>query len=939
MLPSWSIRRRALRRRRELRRHRLRGAARRARAIAGVEWIVLGLLAFIAVGGLFAPAILDVEWAPEEATIRRFLPVVWQVNAAAVGLSFAIVVFSFERYSTADRGGALREFRAYAQVVPIVLFGLLTLLVDGLALLGVGRDAPYGWAGYWAVILSLAAIVSLPLLMIVIFRGLEPGALQSARLERLADLIKEMVDREVLSKVMYRELEETTSRAGWKFVPLFGSSDRAGWTRVSADRTGVVTDIRTRLLTKLSAGQKDDSKPELYVFIGQRVVPQTIVLGLPSTATDQHKHGARRIVRVGRRTANTEELKVAVERLHEQARRAITNRNSTWLEEVLDSYKELLTALPRTWKEEFGVAALAPNVAASVDWLSPSAIDVVGRKIYLEIQAAVNSGDPELVQIVLSGTYSILLESTSLRAEAVSKSMLSLLPHAYRLSIRSANPDISEASSDLVCTYLLELFSLISHQLRDSTVGAEDRASLMRHGELVTDCLGDVLRAAIDAGRVSDVRDVHAAWRSNLDTWIDPSDDSPLADLARREANLRVGLTFWALRAAPTGRRAESAQIINYFAGSFESINGVFDATGRAINARYESEEWLDWSTLPRFGGAFSVGTDLQYLNGGLMSALVLAAQGQPASIVASDWLASRVDAALQFIDSVTWDDWTELFPSEDVLTNARETLRDSLQSAAAEYRAVETQKELDTPLSKTLIDSLKQQATARWLEHSLVRRLFERVDRTQRTSAVVPADIPSVGANIRRLFLVEGATEESIEFLAREIGQNVARRELEGLTGQSLAARIADSAGPTLGERIEEVVATIAAESSSVLCILMPVNWRVELSLGLRAQGSSESVFFGDAGPGNWFRGEVQGIPVVQHRTVPSDRVIVLGGDWAHYVEYGDASAAPLTFDLEDVGLNLRLTIRRPATLVVEKAADAVAVRFDDLDLSAIVP
>ena len=143
----------------------------------------------------------------------------------------------------------------------------------------------------------------------------------------------------------------------------------------------------------------------------------------------------------------------------------------------------------------------------------------------------------------------------------------------------------------------------------------------------------------------------------------------------------------------------------------------------------------------------------------------------------------------------------------------------------------------------------------------------------------------------------------------------------------------------PTLGERIESTVAAVAAMSSSVLCILMPVNWRVELSLGLRVAGAGESVFFGEAGPGNWFRGEVQGIPVVQHHTVPSDRVIVLGGDWARYREYGDEATAPLLFDLVDEGRNVRLTARRTAILVVETPTNAVAVRFDDLDLSTVVP
>jgi hypothetical protein len=111
--------------------------------------------------------------------------------------------------------------------LPIAFVGFLALIVDGLAYLGIGTDAPFGWAGVWAIVISLVSISLLPWLTLSLLRGLEPEALHSSRLARLSAIVTRDVDRDIIQRSAITILQEKCESEGWEFRPLFGTPDRA----------------------------------------------------------------------------------------------------------------------------------------------------------------------------------------------------------------------------------------------------------------------------------------------------------------------------------------------------------------------------------------------------------------------------------------------------------------------------------------------------------------------------------------------------------------------------------------------------------------------------------------------------------------------------------------------------------------------------------------
>ena len=126
--------------------------------------LAVGLLG-IAVAAIFVPTSITLEVFDVEAGTNTFLGTLWQVEAAAVGLSFAAILFLFQSFSQGVLRVPLRESIYESKILPFLYLGLGSLFVDGLVLLGYGHGAPFGWAASWATALSMFAILALlPLL-------------------------------------------------------------------------------------------------------------------------------------------------------------------------------------------------------------------------------------------------------------------------------------------------------------------------------------------------------------------------------------------------------------------------------------------------------------------------------------------------------------------------------------------------------------------------------------------------------------------------------------------------------------------------------------------------------------------------------------------------------------------------------------------------------
>src|SRR5215210_3811489 len=110
------------------------------------------LLGFPAVGIAFIPLPWSLSPLQDSDSAEDYLQVLWQVQAAALALSLAVVIFIFEAvYSTRPRP-SLRGLAEQIRLPAIFYSGLYGLTLTGLVLLGARQDAPGGWAATWAVI-------------------------------------------------------------------------------------------------------------------------------------------------------------------------------------------------------------------------------------------------------------------------------------------------------------------------------------------------------------------------------------------------------------------------------------------------------------------------------------------------------------------------------------------------------------------------------------------------------------------------------------------------------------------------------------------------------------------------------------------------------------------------------------------------------------------
>lgn len=95
----------------------------------------------------------------------------WQVQAASVGLVFALAVFVFGLLPQSRGRVTYREFLGRSWALPLVVFNIGSLLFTGLVLLGAGHQIPpvgsspgHGWSITVASVASLTSVASILIL-------------------------------------------------------------------------------------------------------------------------------------------------------------------------------------------------------------------------------------------------------------------------------------------------------------------------------------------------------------------------------------------------------------------------------------------------------------------------------------------------------------------------------------------------------------------------------------------------------------------------------------------------------------------------------------------------------------------------------------------------------------------------------------------------------
>jgi hypothetical protein len=204
---------------------------------------------------IFLPFVPN-DWNPfakkEEA--ETFLRTLWQVDAAALALSLAIIVFAVQAYRSAnqERYGALRRYIRASWLQEGYEQGVVALLITGVVLLGAGHGGPTGSAGTAAGLACLVSIFVLPPLLNGALRTSRRDFLREEREERLTAAVSEQVDREVEARHGAAALTELAAGEPVVLDPFAHGRREQAMNAIAAGIVGSVADVDLRRLVRLA---------------------------------------------------------------------------------------------------------------------------------------------------------------------------------------------------------------------------------------------------------------------------------------------------------------------------------------------------------------------------------------------------------------------------------------------------------------------------------------------------------------------------------------------------------------------------------------------------------------------------------------------------------------------------------------------------------------
>ena len=108
----------------------------------------------------------------------QFLTSVWEIEAVALSLSAAVIIFGFQAFSGsrhARSSGALLVFATDSGLFLELGIGIAGLLLAGFVLAGYGNGGAEGWAGTWADCVCGAGLIMIPVAFAQTVLGIDPS--------------------------------------------------------------------------------------------------------------------------------------------------------------------------------------------------------------------------------------------------------------------------------------------------------------------------------------------------------------------------------------------------------------------------------------------------------------------------------------------------------------------------------------------------------------------------------------------------------------------------------------------------------------------------------------------------------------------------------------------------------------------------------------------
>jgi len=838
-----------------------------------------------------------------EDDAQQYLQTLWQVVAAAVGVSVALIAFVFEAFvSSGERrhGGTLREFARQTHILLLFDMAAISLVLDGLALAGLGERAPAGWSGFVAAVASgLTLLVLLVMVPRVILRSLDPEQLTEMRLRATRALARRAVREQLIGQIALNELY--TRRESGLSQGLLGLSRG---TQIETRRSGVLHDIRRGNLLRALRGLElgAERHAEVVVELERTVDRGTTLIVIPGPVGGLRRWRVRRAFRIRRGSEQIASvgLERALDRLAQQILGAVRRGDETEWRMLDELLRDVLLELP------LAVSKLGLTFDGAVSrpgWLRRGPAQRVFEILDRSFEQALQEDSRYLAEGILYSPYHAAVRALKLSAPGLLQDAARFYPLAYN-RVRQREADrLSPGSQSLTADVIEVLFQLAdrvgAHALAFGNADDIPAGDAQANLERVLASVITLLRAAIEERDETAVNDVLRRLSSMTGYWDGFWRDDERG-VAQREllailGTLRFAVASWALhllaRASDRDDWSMWQRITAHLLSGLrkeEMANAYWRLADRGADLLgIDYRFWFYDNSVGRVQTLDYASKAAQTLVVGLA---LLAESGDQIAFAIDPGEGWRVQELVAAVDRVAAD--TERYApvfgapvtavtTEDGANGKHELpslqrVRNAFEEAGAEASRQAAERTRAAMLDPERVAEFRTLVAKAAEEERVVKPLLkaagswrivdspqweDRVEQAWSTKAAYTGEPSHVGQGM----------------VATQMGRRAGRHELGDLVAlcERLPAKpLGDDVAGELGRAVEQ--ATHAAAVPPI--VVCPINPRLFEVLGVGFRGEADALIAADVLPEHAarFNGVFHGAPVIDHPSL-RDRVLII--------------------------------------------------------------
>lgn len=552
-----------------------------------------------------------------------FLSVAWPVTGGSFTFSVVVLVFAFQTIAAVRQSVGIRDLGAGTLLLVVVYLGIAAVMTDGLALLGIGYQAPGGWAASWATIVSGLAMASLALLIAASLRAVDPQVQQARRVRLLRRRTMAAIRAEAIRRLALTGLIADGEQFTYTVSPLESAGPARRLTKsVSSRRPGAIADIRLDRLrrvarTCVSAGL---APPVVTTFVMRDLGNGTRLAVFPEALDPASKRCLSRAFKTTRQsqTAPLSLLAAAADELHQEAMQVIDAGRAMAFEAACQAQQQTLLAFPEAWAH-LG-QAFTTDLASGVLPLQTGPLEQLSQHLFDQAIKAI-SHDREIAASAVGLPLRVAVDAVPLSAHALTDQMLAVLA---RITANTSGWPSGSLSWQMQESALSKITSYMGYvvipRVENTDLPEANRRDAVTFLSESAGVLADVLKNAIEAGDLTFFEAAAARWRQFGQQWLGDAhagqDDGGPADFTQRGREVldrqRFVLGAWLL-----GRlwddAGNSATLRTFTAISwFEDVQRMFDLAEMPPDHPASSRltSWVLWARTNSHSGPIDIAID-----------------------------------------------------------------------------------------------------------------------------------------------------------------------------------------------------------------------------------------------------------------------------------------------------------------------------------------